>query len=322
MIRAGALASLGLATTWLNSSPLTAAGLHGRVVLVDFWTYTCINWLRTLPYVRAWEQRYREHGLVVIGVHAPEFEFEHDLDNVRHAVARLRVDHPVAVDNDFEIWTAFDNHYWPARYLVDGRGRIRHHTAGEGEYEQSEAAIQRLLAGSDGTGVGRDPAPVDATGLEAAANWESLWSPENYLGSERSENFASRNGAVLGTRHRYSVPPRLSLNQWALSGDWTITRQAVELNQAKGTIAYRFHARDVHLVMAPSTAGGSVGFRVRLDGRPPGDAHGLDVDDRGDGTVSEARLFQLIRQPGPVTERTFEVEFLDPGVRAYAFTFG
>jgi thiol-disulfide isomerase/thioredoxin len=318
----GTMPSLASATEWLNSPPLTVDGLRGKVVLVDFWTYTCINWLRTLPYVRAWAESYKDHGLVVIGVHTPEFDVEHDLDNVRRAVKDLRVDYPVAVDNDYAIWSAFDNHYWPALYFVDAQGQIRHHQFGEGQYEQSEMIIQQLLMEAGLSGIGNDLVSVDATGVEAAADWDSLWSSENYLGAGRSENFASPNGVVLGTPHVYAAPARLRLNHWALSGDWTVQRQAIVLNEAEGQIAYRFHARDLHLVMGPAARETPVRFRVLIDGQPPAAANGTDVDDQGNGTVTEPRLYQLVRQPGPVTERTFEVTFLDPGVHAYAFTFG
>jgi thiol-disulfide isomerase/thioredoxin len=316
------LPSLAGASGWLNSPPLTAMDLRGRVVLVNFWTYTCINWLRQLPYVRAWAEKYQGDGLVVLGVHTPEFDVEHDLDNVRRAVTELRVDYPVAIDNDYAIWDAFNNRYWPALYFVDAQGRIRHHRFGEGDYEQSEAIIQRMLTKA-GTGrIGQELVSVDAAGVEAAADWDSLWSPENYLGYGRTENFASSNGAVLDTPHGYAAPARLELNHWALSGDWTVNRQAIVLNQAGGRIAYRFHARDLHLVMAPPAPGSPVRFRVHLDSQPPGAAHGTDVDDQGNGTLTEPRLYQLIRQPGPISDRTFEVTFLDPGVQAYAFTFG
>jgi thiol-disulfide isomerase/thioredoxin len=318
----GSLPSLGGATGWLNAPPLTTAGLRGNVVLVDFWTYTCINWLRTLPYVRAWAEKYKDQGLVVIGVHTPEFDFEHDLDNVRQQVKDLRVDYPVAIDNDYAIWSAFDNHYWPALYFADAQGQIRHHRFGEGDYEQSEMVIQRLLTEAGTSLIGQELVSVDPGGVEAAADWDSLWSPENYLGYERTENFASPDGAVLDTRHVYAAPARLRLNHWALSGDWTVGRQATVLNQAGGRILYRFHARDLHLVMAPTTPGGPVRFRVRLDDQPPGPAHGTDLDEQGNGTLTQPRLYQLLRQPGPVTDRTLEVTFLDPGVQAYAFTFG
>jgi thiol-disulfide isomerase/thioredoxin len=318
----GRMPSLDGATGWLNSPPLTPAGLRGSVVLVDFWTFTCINWLRTLPYRRAWADKYRDHGLVVLGVHTPEFDVEHDLDNVRRAVTDLGVDYPVAVDSDYAIWTAFDNHYWPALYLVDAQGQIRHHQFGEGGYQQAEMITQQLLVEAGAEGIGQDLVTVDARGVEAAADWDSLWSPENYLGHERTQNFASSDGAVLETPYGYAVPERLRLNYWALAGDWTIGRQVIVLNQAGGGITYRFHARDLHLVMGPPARGTPVRFRVHLDGQPPGAAHGTDVDDQGNGTVTDPRLYQLIRQRGPVTDRTFEVTFLDPGVQAYAFTFG
>jgi thiol-disulfide isomerase/thioredoxin len=318
----GSMPSLANATEWLNSPPLTAAGLRGSVVLVDFWTYTCSNWLRQLPYVRAWAETYKDHGLVVVGVHTPEFDFEHDLDNVRRAVRDLRVDYPVAVDNDYAIWTAFDNHYWPALYFIDARGQVRHHRFGEGDYEQSEMILQQLLTDAGAGGIGRDLVAVDPGGVEAAADWASLRSPENYLGYERTENFASSDGAVLDTPYGYAAPTRLRLNHWALAGAWTVRAQATVLDQEGGRILYRFQARDLNLVMAPAAGGTPVRFRVRIDGQPPGPAHGVDVDDQGNGTVIEPRLYQLVRQPGPVTERTFEVTFLDPGVQAYAFTFG
>jgi thiol-disulfide isomerase/thioredoxin len=318
----GSLPSLDGATGWLNSSPLSAEGLRGRVVLVQFWTYTCINWLRTLAYIRAWAKKYSDHGLTVVGVHTPEFDFEHHPDNVRRAAKDLQVDYPIAIDSDYAIWTAFDNHYWPALYFVDAQGQIRHHRFGEGDSEQSEMVIQRLLMEAGIEGIGQDLVAVDATGVEAAADWYSLWSSEIYLSYERTENFASPYGAVLDTPNLYAAPPSLRLNHWALSGDWTVKRQAIVGNQAEGRIAYRFHARDLHLVMAPATPGTSIEFRVLVDGQPPGAAHGADVDDQGNGRVTEPRLYQLIRQPGPIAERTFEITFLDGGVQAYAFTFG
>ncbi len=318
----GELPSLDSATGWLNSQPLTAAGLRGKVVLIDFWTYTCINWLRSLPYVRAWAEKYKDQGLVVIGVHAPEFAFEKNIDNVRRAAKTMRVDYPIAIDNDYAIWRAFENEYWPALYLVDAQGRIRHHHFGEGDYERSEMIIRRLLAEAGVGGIGQELVSVDTRGAEAAADWDSLKSPENYVGQERTRNFASPGGAVLGKRRVYAVPARLRLNQWALSGDWTMERQATVLNKPNGRIAYRFHARDLHLVMGPAARGTSVRFRVLIDGRPPGAAHGIDVDDQGKGTVTEQRLYQLIRQPTPIADRQFEIEFLDPGVEAFAFTFG
>jgi thiol-disulfide isomerase/thioredoxin len=318
----GELPSLGSATGWLNSPPLTAAELRGKVVLIEFWTYSCINWLRQLPYVRAWAEKYRDQGLVVIGVHAPEFEFEKNVDNVRRGAKDMRVDYPIAIDSDHGIWRAFNNQYWPALYFVDAQGHIRHHKFGEGEYEQSEMVIQQLLAEAGNGGVGHELVSVDARGAEAAADWDSLKSPENYVGYARSENFASPGGAVLDKRRVYALPARLRLNQWALSGDWTVGKQATALNKANGRIAYRFHARDLHLVMGPEAPGTSVRFRVLVDGQPPGAAHGIDVDDQGNGTASEQRLYQLIRQPKPIADRQFEIEFLDPGVEAFVFTFG
>ena len=318
----GGLPSFDGATEWLNSPPLTTAELRGKVVLVNFWTYTCINWLRQLPYIRAWAGKYSGHGLVVIGVHTPEFGFEHDLGNVRHAVQDMRVDYPVAVDNDYAVWSAFANHYWPALYFADAQGRIRHHHFGEGEYQQSEMVIQQLLADAGSADAGHDLVSVDARGAEAPADWAALRSPETYTGYERTENFASPGGAVPGKSHAYQVPAELRLNDWALSGDWTMDEQAVTLNEADGQIAYRFHARDLNMVMGPAAPEVSVRFRVLIDGQPPGAAHGADVDDQGHGTVTGQRLHQLIRQPGPITDRTFEITFLDPDVQAYAFTFG
>ncbi len=313
---------LGGATEWVNSPPLAAAGLRGHVVLINFWTYTCINWLRSLAYLRAWAENYKNQGLLVIGVHTPEFDFEHDPGNVRRAVKAMGIEYPVAVDSDYAIWNAFGNRYWPASYFADAQGQIRHHRFGEGEYEWSEMVLRQLLTEAGSGGTDQDLVSVNATGVEAAADWASLWSPENYLGSGRTENFASPNGAVLDTPHAYAAPARLRLNHWALAGEWTVKRQAIVLNQAEGRILYRFHARDLHLVMGPVARGAPVRFRVRIDGLPPGAAHGTDVDDQGNGTVTEPRLYQLIRQPGPASERTFEITFPDSGVHAYAFTFG
>lgn len=318
----GELPSLVGAIAWLNSKPLTVDGLRGKVVLINFWTYTCINWLRQLPYVRAWAEKYKDQGLVVIGIHTPEFEFEKNIDNVRRASTEMKIDYPITVDNDYEVWRAFGNHYWPALYFIDTQGRIRHHRFGEGEYEQSEKVIQQLLSES-GTGrVGQEMVEVDARGFEAAADWNSLKSPENYLGYERTENFASPSAAVINKPHLYTVPAQLKLNQWALSGDWTIRRQAIVLNKSGGRIAYRFHARDLHLVMGPAERGTSVRFRVLVDGQPVVAVRGLDVDGQGEGTATEQRLYQLIRQPQPISDRQFEIEFLDSGVEAFAFTFG
>jgi thiol-disulfide isomerase/thioredoxin len=318
----GRLPSFDGATGWLNSPPLTATELSGKVILVNFWTYTCINWLRQLPYVRAWAGKYADHGLLVIGVHTPEFPFEHDVANVQRAVHDMGIDYPVATDNNYAVWGAFANHYWPALYFADAQGRMRHHYFGEGEYRQSEMVIQQLLAEAGTTDHDHELVSVDAPGVEAPADWASLRSPENYTGYERTENFASPGGATPGKRHDYEIPAQLRPNHWALSGDWTMEEQAVTLNEAGGQVACRFHARDLHLVMGPAVPGAPVQFRVRIDGEPPAAAHGADTDEGGNGTLAEQRLHQLIRQPGPVTDRTFEITFLDPGVQVYAFTFG
>jgi thiol-disulfide isomerase/thioredoxin len=318
----GTAPALDGATGWLNAQPLTMADLRGKVVVVDFWTYTCINWLRSLPYVRAWADHYRDQGLVVIGVHSPEFSFEKNVDNVRRAATDLKVDYPIAIDSDHAIWRAFRNQYWPALYFIDAQGRIRHHQFGEGEYERSERVIQQLLAEAGSTGVPSGVAFVDGRGIEAAADWDSLRSPENYVGYARGENFSSINGATLGQPRDYTAPERLRLNHWALAGNWTMTEEFAVLNQADGRISYRFHARDLHLVLAPPSRGQPVRFRVRIDGAPPGNDHGVDIDAEGWGSVAEPRLYQLIRQRGGIRDRTFEIEFMAPGVRAYAFTFG
>jgi thiol-disulfide isomerase/thioredoxin len=318
----GSVRALAGATGWLNSPPLTAADLRGKVVLVDFWTYTCINWLRAVPHTRAWAERYKDQGLIVVGVHAPEFAFERNVENVRRAAKEMKVDYPIAIDNDFSVWQAFDNHYWPALYIIDAQGRIRHHQFGEGGYEESERIIRQLLEEAGHKDIGPRLATVVARGAEAEADWSDLKSSENYLGHEQTQNFASPGGAELDERHVYALPARLKPNHWALSGDWTVEKQASVLNKANGRIAYRFHARDLHLVMGPSTRGASVRFRVLIDGQPPGAAHGLDVDDQGNGTVTDQRLYQLIRQPKPIADRQFEIEFLDPDVEAFAFTFG
>ena len=309
------LPSLGGATGWLNSEPLGPAGLRGHVVLVDFWTLTCINWLRQEPFVRAWSQAYRDDGLIVIGVHTPEFSFEHDIDAVRRATQEGAIDYPVAVDNDYEIWSAFDNHYWPALYFVDADGVIRDQHFGEGRYEQSERVLQQLL------GVERELVSVEGLGVEAEADWDHLRTPETYLGYGRSEHFASPDGAALDERRAYELPERLRLNHWALSGEWTIGRENVVLDQAGGSIAYRFHARDAHLVLS-SGAREPIPFRVLLDGEAPGSSHGVDVDEDGNGLLREGRLYQLVREGDAVRERTLEITFLEPGAEAYAFTFG
>jgi thiol-disulfide isomerase/thioredoxin len=295
--------SLDGAAGWLNSEPLGPAELRGRVVLVDFWTYTCINWLRTLPYVRAWAEKYREDGLTVVGVHTPEFDFEHDADNVRRAVEQMGISYPVALDPDYAVWEAFSNHYWPALYFVDRDGVIHDHHFGEGRYEESERRIQELL------GVDGELVSVEGAGIEAAADWDELASAETYLGYQRGER-----PAVSGKA--------LKLNEWSLSGDWTIGTQAAELSEAGGSIAYRFTSRDLHLALRPAANGAAVQFQVRIDGEPPGDLHGLDVDAAGNGTVREPRLYQLVRQTRDIEPRTFEIAFLDAGVGAYVFTFG
>ncbi len=317
------LASLGGATAWLNSPPLTAAALHGKVVLIDFWTYTCINWLRTVPYVRAWAARYREQGLVVIGVHTPEFTFEENIDNVRTAAQERGVTYPIAIDNNRAIWSGFGNHYWPALYFIDASGRVRDHHFGEGRYDASESKIQQLLAEAGNSGEAhRVSVPIEARGPEVDADWGSLKSPETYVGHQKTENFVSPGGDAVNTRRVYAVPPRLRLNQWALSGEWTVKTEAAVLNAAGGRIAFRFHARDLHLIMGTSERRGAVPFRVFVDGQPPGANHGTDVDGQGRGTVTEQRLYQLVRQSGPIADRQFEIEFLDSGVEAFAFTFG
>jgi len=314
--------SLDGATGWLNSPPLTAAGLRGKVVLVEFWTYSCINWLRTLPYVRAWAEKYKDRGLVVIGVHTPEFEFEKKIENIRWAMKDMRIDYPIAVDNDYAVWRAFRNNSWPAFYFVDAKGNIRHQRNGEGEYDLSEREIQKLLSEAGASGIGRDLVSVDGRGVEAAADWGNLRSPENYVGYERTQNFSSPGGVLPEKRRVYAAPARLSLNHWALSGDWTVGKQATMLNRANGRIACRFHARDLHLVMGPAVRGYSVRFRILIDGQAPRAARGGDVDEQGNGTVIEQRMYQLIRQPKPIAARHVEIEFLDSGVEAFSFTFG
>jgi thiol-disulfide isomerase/thioredoxin len=294
--------SLGGATGWLNSEPLDPAGLRGRVVLVNFWTLTCINWLRQEPYVRAWSQAYRGDGLVVIGVHTPEFSFEHDIEGVRRATEERAIDYPVAQDNDYEVWSAFDNRYWPALYFVDSDGIIRDQHFGEGRYEESERVIQRLL------GVEREVVSVEGDGVEAEADWDHLLTPETYLGYGRGERPAPAGSAP-------------DVNQWALAGEWTIGRESVSADQAGGSIAYRFHARDAHLVLSPG-ARERIPFRVLLDGEAPGPSHGVDVDEAGNGLLGTGRLYQLAREQGEVRDRTLEITFLEPGAEAYAFTFG
>jgi thiol-disulfide isomerase/thioredoxin len=318
----GELPSLEGATGWLNSPPLSSADLRGKVVLIDFWTYTCINWLRTLGYVRAWSEKYAAQGLVVIGIHTPEFPFEEDVENVREAAKEMKVEYPIALDSDYAVWRAFNNRYWPAVYIADPQGRIRYHHFGEGAYEECERVIQQLLREAGRDGVGDDLVSVAPDGFEAQADWMNLETPETYLGYEQAERFASPGGAAFDFPRTYVVPDPLRLNHWALSGDWTVEGRASVLNRADGRIAFRFHARDVHLVMGPGARDTSVPLRVLVDGEAPGAAHGLDVDERGHGTLSQQRLYQLIREPGSITDRTFEIRFLAPRVEAYAFTFG
>jgi len=307
--------SLGGATEWLNSEPLGPAELRHHVVLVNIWTLTCINWLRQEPYVRAWSQAYRDDGLIVIGVHTPEFGFEHEIDRVRKAIEDRDIDYPVAVDNDYEVWNAFDNNYWPALYFVDGEGVIRDEHFSEGRYEKSERNIQDLL------GIERELVSVNGLGVEAEADWENLGTPETYLGYGRSERFASPQDSVPDERYVYGLPERLGFNRWALAGEWTIGRESVTLAEPNGSITFRYQARDAHLVLSPGAAG-PIPFRVLVDGEPPDLSHGVDVDEEGNGVLEDGRLYQLVRERNSVRERTLEITFLEPGAEAYAFTFG
>jgi cytochrome c biogenesis protein CcdA/thiol-disulfide isomerase/thioredoxin len=318
----GSLPSLAGAVEWLNSPPLTPDELKGKVVLVDFWTYSCINCLRSIPYVRAWADKYKDQGLVVIGVHVPEFAFEKNIGNVKQAVAKLRIDYPVAVDNEYAIWRAFNNEYWPADYFIDAKGQIRHHFFGEGDYAESEKVIQQLLAEAGKGNLPVDMVSVSATGAEAASDAADIKSPETYIGFARSENFASPGGAVGDTPHVYSTGDLKPLNNWGLSGDWTIGGQSATLNKTDGAIAFRFHARDLHLVLGPGADGKPVRFRVTIDGAAPGESHGADINADGEGLVTDHRLYQLVRQSGPIMDHTFSIQFLDPDVQAYAVTFG
>jgi thiol-disulfide isomerase/thioredoxin len=308
------------ATGWLNSEPLTPEGLRGRVVAVQFWTYTCVNWLRTLPYVREWDAKYSDRGLTVIGVHTPEFGFERNVENVVAAAREMGVDYPIALDSDYAVWGAFANHFWPALYVADGQGRIRYHHFGEGEYAMSEMAVQQLLREAGKEDFDPQLVAVDPEGTEVAADWSNLRTPETYLGY--GSGFASPDGARFDEPHDYPTPSGLGLNEWAPSGLWTLAEHAAVLKEAPGRIAIRFHARDVNLVMGAAERGASVPFRVLIDGEPPGSAHGTEVDEQGNGKVSEQRLYQLIRQPEPIADRLFEIEYLGPGVEAYCFTFG
>ena len=317
----GTMPPLTGAVTWINSPPLTPDQLRGKVVVVDFWTYSCINCLRALPYVRAWAEKYRDQGLVVIGVHTPEFAFEKSEANVREAVNRLGVTYPVAMDNDFAVWRAFRNQYWPAHYFIDAQGRIRHHHFGEGDYDGSERVIQQLLKEAGAAAVATDLVQIQAQGAEAAADMSRLGSPETYVGYARAENFRSPGGFARDALKTYA-PASLNLNDWSLSGSWRVTREHAELASSGGRVAFRFRARDLHLVMGPGASGSSPRFRVRIDGRAPGADAGADIDAQGLGRIDDQRLYQLIRQTGSVDQRTFEIEFLDPGVQVFAFTFG
>ena len=314
--------SLAGATDWLNSPPLTGADLRGRVVLVNFWTYTCINWLRQLPYVRSWEERYRRHGLVVIGVHSPEFSFEHDLTNVRRAARDRSIGYPIAVDEQFAVWRSFRNHFWPALYLVDAGGRLRHHRFGEGGYEETAGVLRELLTEAGAADLGPEPATVDARGIEAPADWATLRSAETYLGYDRMSGLASPGGVVPDRPSLYGAPSHLRLGHWALSGRWAVGRESAAAQETGGRLTCRFHARDLHLVAAPPATASAVRFRLLLDGRPPGPDHGIDVDAEGRGTITEPRLHQLLRRQQPGTDGTAEIEFLDPGAEVHAFTFG
>ena len=314
------LSAIGRANTWLNSPPLTPVQLEGKVVVIEFWTYTCINWRRQLPYVRAWAERYKDQGLFVIGVHSPEFSFEKDVEHVRWAINDMRISYPVVIDNDHAIWSAFENEYWPALYFIDAKGRIRHHAFGEGEYGQSEEVIQKLLSEAGASGVRKELVSLNAEGSEAPADWGQLRSGENYVGYQRTQNFT---GDIKADKpHVYAVPKRLRLNEWALSGDWTMGRESIVSNQPNSRIAYRFHARDLHLVMGPAASASTVRFRALIDGKVPGSSHGVDLDDQGNGIVTEPRMYQLVRQQRPILDRQFDIEFLDAGATAYSFTFG
>ncbi|WP_248750776.1 cytochrome c biogenesis protein DipZ [Pseudomonas sp. MWU15-20650] len=318
----GALPALDGAVQWLNSPPLTAEALKGKVVLVDFWTYSCINCLRTLPYVKAWAAKYHDQGLVVIGVHAPEFAFERDVNNVTQAMKDLGITYPVAIDNNYKIWRAFNNQYWPAHYFADAKGQIRYHHFGEGDYAESERVIQQLLREAGAQNVGGGLIEADAKGVQQAPDMNEVQSPETYLGFQRAENFVTTGTRGTDTVVNYPVAGPLALNNWTLEGRWNVGGQQATLDQAGGRIVYRFHARDLHLVLGPGADGKPVRFNVSIDGQAPGDAHGTDVAPDGSGTVTEQRLYQLVRQPGAVKDRTFTIEFLDPHVSAYAFTFG
>lgn len=319
----GPFPSLAGATTWLNSPPLTPEALKGKVVLVDFWTYSCINCLRTLPYVRAWAEKYKDQGLVVIGVHTPEFAFEKNVNNVKSAISELKIGYPVAIDNDFAVWRSFRNEYWPAHYFIDAKGNVRHHHFGEGAYEKSEEIIRELLAEAGRPAAPSSPVAITASGAEASPLLEAIQSPETYIGYARAQNFASPGGAVRDAAHTYAIASAPNvLNQWSLAGNWIINPEHAALQAPGGTISYRFHARDLHLVLGPATDGKPIRFKVTLDGKAPEGVHGSDIGPDGLGILREHRLYQLLRQQGDIADHTFEIEFLDPGVQAFAFTFG
>ena len=318
----GELPSLSSATGWINTKQLSAADLRGKVVLINFCTYSCVNWLRTLPYIRSWAAKYKIQGLVVIGVHTPEFDFEENIENVQRAIKEMKIDYPIALDNEYAIWGAFDNQYWPALYCVDAKGHIRHHQFGEGGYEQSEKIIQELLIEASGKDIAEELVTVNGEGIEAAADWSSLQSYENYVGYGRTQNFSSPGGARLHKNTLYAAPAKLVLNQWALDGEWMMRKGSIVLNKSHGRILYCFHARDLHLVMGPGVPGTSVKFRVLIDGKPPAANHGSDIDGEGYGVINEHRLYQLVRQQGNIVNRQFEVEFFDTGVEVFSFTFG
>jgi thiol-disulfide isomerase/thioredoxin len=314
--------SLDGATSWLNSQRLELQGLRGKVVLVDFWTYTCINWRRTLPYVREWAAKYKKHGLIVIGVHTPEFSFEKNRDNVTRETQNMSIPYPVAMDNNFAIWHSFQNQYWPALYLIDTKGRLRYQKFGEGDYEEIELMIQKLLKEASAENVFDKSIAPPAEGYEAAPDWQNLKSPETYIGYSRISGFTSPGGLVGDKLRNYSMPRRLKLNQWGFSGEWIMGQEQARLYKGSGKIIYRFHARDIHVVMGPSAPGTTIRFRVLVDGTTPGSAHGLDIDSSGYGIITGPSMYQLIRQQQPIVDREFQIEFLDPGVEIYNFTFG
>jgi thiol-disulfide isomerase/thioredoxin len=317
------LSSLAGATGWINSKPLTASDLKGKVVLVDFWTYSCINCLRSLPYMNAWAEKYKQNGLVIIGVHAPEFPFEKEQPNVEKAVRKFAVSYPVALDNNYAIWKGFSNQYWPAHYFFDAKGKLRHQHFGEGDYVQSELWIQKLLQErASQQALPGGMVSVSGQGEQAAALIRELGSPETYIGYEHAQHFASAGGLRHNSARLYAIPDQLKLNEWGLGGLWKDQAQTAVLTSPQGTIAFRFHARDLHLVLGPAKEGTSVRFRITIDGQIPGPNHGVDTDEQGNGVVISHRLYQLVRQKDAIEDRTFIIEFLDPGVQAYAFTFG